>query len=349
MTDGLDGKDRRPLISVVIPNWNGKKHLPLCLDSLKKQTYTHFETIVVDNGSEDGSVSFLESNYSGFVKIVQLDKNYGFDRGTNEGIKVSKGEYIATLNNDTEVHEDWLKELIKGLDCGDNVGMCASRILLYHDREIIDKAGHLMYPDGLNKGRGSFKKDNGEFDRLEEVFFPDGCAGLYKREMLDQIGLFEEKFFAYGDDAELGFRARLFGWTCIYVPTAVVYHIHSATAGPYSKMKIFLVERNRFWLALKLFPLPILLATPYYTLIRFFWHFISAFSKKGSAGRFRNEFSAFQLFLVLINSYLSGIKGIPYFLKKRRQIQKNRLVDNKQIREWFVKFGICAKDIAMTD
>lgn len=338
-----------PLISVVIPNWNGRQYLNTCLNALQRQTYPNIEVIVVDNGSEDDSVSFLESNYSDFVRVVKLPENYGFDRGVNEGIKVSKGDYIATLNNDTEADENWLKKLIEGFSVGDEVGMCASKILFYYERDVIDKVGHVMYRDGLNKGRGCMQKNHGQFDKSEEVFFPDGCAALYKKKMLDQIGLFEESFFAYGDDAELGFRARLFGWTCIYIPTAVVYHIHSGTTSPYSKLKIFLIERNRFWLAVKLFPLPFLLASPYYTVIRFFWHTYAAFFSLGSAGSFKEQHSSFQLFFILIKSYLSGIKGLPYILRKRKEIQNNKVVDNKQIREWFLKFGISGKDIAIID
>ncbi|MBI5186309.1 MAG: glycosyltransferase family 2 protein [Nitrospinae bacterium] len=347
MTPGA--RNNNPLISVVIPNWNGKKFLPACLDSLKRQSYPNLDVIVVDNGSTDGSVQYLKENYPGFVKIVELQENHGFDRAVNEGIKVSKGAYIATLNNDTETHEDWIRELAKGFDHGDRVGMCASKILFYFNRDIIDKTGHVMYLDGLNKGRGAMQKDNGKFEVCEEVFFPDGCAALYKRELFDEVGLFDERFFAYGDDAELGFRARLFGWKCVYMPSAVVYHIHSGTTSPYSKLKVFLVERNRFWLALKLFPLPFLLATPFYTALRFYWHSYSAFFQKGSAGRFRKEFSSVELVLVLMKSYLSGLKGLPYILGKRREILRKKAVNNRQIKEWFSRFGISAKDIALID
>jgi GT2 family glycosyltransferase len=313
-------------ISVIIPNWNGLTYLETCLESLKKQTYPDFEVIVVDNGSTDGSVSFLKAKYSSLVRLIELSENTGFDRATNIGISKAQGEFIATLNNDTETDPQWLQELIKGMDYHARVGMCASKILFFYQRHIIDKVGHLFYPDGQNRGRGCMEEDRGQYEEIEEVFFPDACAALYRREMLEEVGLFDEDFFAYGDDAELGLRARLFGWKCVYIPTAIVYHIHSGSTGPYDPNKVFLVERNRLWLALKLLPLSLLIMSPYYTIIRYFWHIYSGLFRVGSVGRFVGQYSTIQIIKTLFRAYISTAQGLGNVLRKRKDIQKKKKV-----------------------
>jgi len=336
-------------ISVFIPNWNGSSYLKICLESLQRQSYSDFEIIVVDNGSTDDSLVLLKTRFSPFIKLIELPENKGFDYAINRGIEHSQGEFIATLNNDTEVDPQWLQELLKGMYYGERVGMCASKILFFHNRKVIDKAGHLLYPDGQNRGRGCQERDQGQYDRIEEVIFPDACAALYRRSMLEEIGLFEETFFAYGDDAELGLRAQLFGWRCIYIPTAVVYHLHSATTGPYSLDKIFLIERNRLWLVLKLFPWPLILLNPYYTLIRYCWHLYSGLSGIGSTGRFLEEHSSWELIRLLLRAYWSAFMGSRKILKKRRAIQKKKRLSSLEIYRLLRKYRLRAKELALSD
>jgi GT2 family glycosyltransferase len=193
--------------------------------------------------------------------------------------------------------------------------MCASKILFHGDRTRIDKAGHLMYPDGLNHGRGSGQPDRGQFENREEVLFPDGAAALYRREMLDVTGAFDEQFFAYGDDADLGLRGRLAGWNCLYIPTAVVYHVHSATAGEFSPMKAFLIERNRIWVAVKTFPPSLLLLSPIFTILRFAYHAYGSLLHVGSSGQFALQCSRSQLALMIVKAYWSGLKHMPQMWK----------------------------------
>src|SRR5581483_2170517 len=138
------------------------------------------------------------------------------------------------------------------------------KILVYEDPQRIDKAGHLIYPDGQNRGRGSGARDQGQFDCLEEALWPDGCAAMYRKSMLQQIGAFDEDFFAYGDDAELGLRARIAGWRCLYVPEAVVRHHRGSTFVLGSARHLVLIERNRVLLAAKLVPWRLLWLNPFY-------------------------------------------------------------------------------------
>jgi GT2 family glycosyltransferase len=339
----------QPLISVIVLNWNGRHFLKSCLDSLLVQTHGHREIIVVDNGSTDGSVEFLKACYGSQIVLIKNGRNEGFAKGVNIGVNASRGQYIALLNNDAVADKRWLEELMKGVSQGETVGMCASKILLLSDRQVIDKVGHLLYPDGLNAGRGLGERDRGQYDRMEEVLFPDGSAALYRKAMLDEIGLFDEQFFAYGDDADLGLRGRLFKWTCMYVPTAVVYHVHSGTLGRLSPLKALLVERNRFWLALKLLPLPLLFLSPFFTVARFFWHAYGAFAGQGTAGRFAAQHSKSRLLLILIRAYLSGLTGVPAIIKKRREIRRRKRMTDEEFLMLLHRFRISAKELALRD
>jgi GT2 family glycosyltransferase len=201
--------------------------------------------------------------------------------------------------------------------------MCASKILLHGDRGRIDKAGHLMYLDGLNHGRGSGEPDRGQYDAAVDVLFPDAAAAVYRRAMLDEVGLFDESFFAYGDDADVGLRGRLAGWTCRYAPTAVVYHIHSATAGEFSVLKAFLIERNRLFVAVKLFPKRLLFLTPFFTLARFAFHAYGVVFNIGSSGRFASHVSRSRLLLVMLRAYGSALKHLPRLWRTRRRIRRH--------------------------
>jgi GT2 family glycosyltransferase len=319
----------RRLVSVVIPNLNRRDLLESNLHSLWKQTYPDFEVVVVDNGSTDTSVEFLRSVSEKRLKVVALPTNLGFAGGCNAGIARAEGSYIATLNNDAEADAHWLEELVFAMDSSPAVGMCASKILFQSDRKRIDKVGHLMYWDGLNHGRGSGELDHGQFATAEEVLFPDGAAALYRRDMLDDIGLFDEFFFAYGDDADLGLRGRLAGWTCVYVPTAVVYHIRSATAGEFSSFKAFLIERNRLFVALKLFPLPLLLVSPLFTALRFAFHAYGAIFMVGSSGDFAAGLSRSALVMAILRAYWSGLTHLPNMLRSRRTIRRAARLNNR--------------------
>jgi GT2 family glycosyltransferase len=336
-----------PVASVIVANLNRRELLGKCLESLWKQTFSDFEVIVVDNGSTDGSPEFLESLHEPRLRVVALPVNKGFAGGCNAGIQQAQGRYIATLNNDAEADPHWLEELAGGIESGSSVGMCASKILFHGDRNRIDKVGHLIYPDGLNHGRGSGEQDRGQFERREEVLFPDGAAALYRREMLDVIGLFDEHFFAYGDDADLGLRGRLAGWTCLYIPTAIVYHVHSATAGEFSALKAFLIERNRIWVALKTFPLSLLVISPFFTLLRFAYHAYGSLFMVGSSGQYAAECSRTRLALMILKAYWSGLKFFPEMWRSRREIRKFARLSNRDFADLIRKHRITLRELTL--
>ncbi len=338
-----------PLASVIIVNWNGKKHLEVCLGSLLRQSYLNFEIILVDNASTDGSIEFLKQNYSNRLKIMQNNENLGFAGGNNVGIKAANGKHILLLNNDTEVHEKWIEELVKVAEQDPSVGMCASKILSFYNRNVIDVAGHLLYRDGLNRGRGRLEVDHDQYNRVEEVLFPSGCAALYRKKMLDEIGLFDESFFAYGDDTDIGLHGRIAGWKCMYVPTAIVYHKYSGSTSAYSPQKAFWVERNRLWILIKYFPLYMILISPFYTLIRFLMQGYGVITKKGAAGKFVSEYSSGQLLLIVIRAYWAAMKGLPEMWRKRKDIKRLSKVTNKEFSMWLRQYGIGVKELSLKD
>jgi GT2 family glycosyltransferase len=335
------------LVSVVVVNWNGEGYIAECVESVLNQTCLSRELIVVDNGSTDGSREYLERQQSSSLRLISLPTNHGFAGGSNEGIRASRGEFIALLNNDAVADSRWLDRLVEALNPG--TGMVASKILFYARRNVIDKTGHLFYPDGLNRGRGAGETDCGQFDSPGEILFPDGCAALYRRRMLEEIGLFDEQFFAYGDDADLGLRARWHGWNCTYAPAAVVYHRHSSSLGKYSAEKAFLVERNRLWVALKLFPLRLLLASPVLTLWRMGWHAASIVTKKGLAGGVTRDSGAIDLFIAGFRAYFDAVLGLPEILKKRRAIMRARKITTPEFLRLLRRFRISARELALRD
>jgi GT2 family glycosyltransferase len=334
------------LVSIIILNWNGRHFLDDCLLSLKKQTYDNFEVIIVDNGSTDGSVSYIKDKYSDFVLLIENPVNLGFAAGNNIGIKASAGKYIILLNNDTKVEPDFINQMAIAAQKDDKVGMCAAKIYLDCDGKYLDTAGHLIYRDGLNRGRGRLEQDHGQFEDLEEVFFPSGSAALYKRDMLEETGLFDEDFFAYGDDTDLGIKCRLFGWKCLYVPGAVVWHKLSGSSAVYSPDKILLVERNRIWVALKYFPAGLLFLNPYYTFIRYSYQLYNLFLQEGAAGRFVKQHSHASLFFVLLRANIQAIMKFSKMLAKRKKIQKNIKVSTEEIYNWFDLYGISARELS---
>lgn len=333
-------------VTVIVVNWNNRDLLRECLFSLRRQTYRNFHVIVVDNGSMDNSIEMLDSEFAGFAYLIKNSKNHGFCRAVNQAIHASKSDYVALLNNDAEAQPAWLEEMVHAVDVSDEVGMCAAKILRYDEPSVIDKAGHLMYPDGQNRGRGTDQPDRGQFDRDEETLFPDGCAALYRRAVFETAGLFDEDFFAYGDDAELGMRARLFGWRAVYCPRAVVYHHHSQTLGSYSPEKIFLVERNRLWLAIKLFPLSILCLNPYYAGVRFLVGMAASMLKRGPAGSFVKQYSGFRLMWTLVRADVAALMLLPRMWKKRVEIRRRQKISNTDFHRLLAKFRIGLKDLA---
>lgn len=335
-----------PFFSVIILNWNGRHLLEECLDAVLVQSFRDFETIVVENGSTDGSTEFLETRYGTRIRLILLDKNAGFGGGNNRGIEAARGRWIVFLNNDTQADPLWLEQLYRAVSRHPEIAIFACKVLNYYRRDEIDTVGHLLYPDGLNRGRGRLERDAGQYDREEEVFFPSGCAAAFRKDLLDAIGGFDESFFAYGDDTELGLRARLFGARCLLVPGAIVYHKYSATSGTYSKFKVYQVERNRVWVILKYFPLRWILASPFYTIARMGHHAAAALRGRGAAGKFTETGSVWVLFRTVLRAYRDALAQLPAVLAERRKTRHLRRIPREQFTEWLRRFRLTAREAA---
>ena len=334
-----------PLVSTVVVNWNRADLMGACLRSLAAQRFQDFEVIVVDNGSTDGSLDLLRSREFSHIRRIENTENRGFCAANNQGLAVARGEYVALLNNDAEAEPPWLGELVDAIRNRKDVGMAASKILVYEDPTTIDKVGHLIFPDGQNRGRGTGERDRGQYDQLEEVAWPDGSAALYRKAMLEQIGGFDEDFFAYADDAELGLRAQIAGWRCLYVPTAVVNHHHGSTLGRYSEQRLFLIERNRVWLAAKLFPWRLLWLNPFYFMARMAASLLAALLGRGESGQARESVPVTGLLKCVVKANLAALVGLPKMLRKRAGIEAFRKLSPAEVAQVVRRFHIPLADL----
>jgi GT2 family glycosyltransferase len=335
---------------VIVVNFERRELLKACLKSLAAQTRRDFDVVVVDNGSRDGSAEEVKRIANAFpvpLKLVENFTNRGFCAANNQGIASTSGALIALLNNDAEAEPGWLDALARVIESDEGVGMAASKIVTWENPQVIDKVGHLIYPDGQNRGRGSGQVDVGQFDRVEEALWPDGCAAMYRRAMLDEVGGFDEDFFAYADDAELGLRGRMAGWNCLYAPGAVVRHHRGATLGLDSARRLTLIERNRVWLAVKLFPWNLLWLNGAYYATRIAGGMWAALQNRGEIRRYSGT-KKFQAALALLWGTASAIPGIPKMLQKRRAFRKKRRLTAGQIRGLLMRHRISLKEISQS-
>jgi GT2 family glycosyltransferase len=336
-------------ISVIVVNWNRRDLLAACLQSLGRQTHADYQVIVVDNGSSDGSpemVAKMAETYPVGLTLIQNSTNRGFCGANNQGIEANRSPLVALLNNDAEAEPGWLAALEAVIESGADVGMAASKILVFEDPRRIDKVGHLIYPDGQNRGRGSGQLDTGQFDQVDETLWPDGCAAMYRRAMLDEVGAFDEDFFAYADDAELGLRGRIAGWICLYTPGAVVRHHRGATLGLSSARRLALIERNRVWLAVKLFPWNLLWLNGAYYATRIAGGIWAALRNRGEIRRYSGMTGKLAAAMGLLWGNLSAIPLIPRMLRKRREFRPKRRLSPSQIRQLLLRHRISLKEIS---
>ena len=301
-----------PLVSIVIPSYNGMAHLPVCLAAVRAQTYRPFETILVDNGSTDESLGWVGREFPE-VRSLALGRNHVFAGAVNAGIRAATGAVIVLLNNDTEAEPGWLAELVRALLAEPQAGMAASKMRLFDRREILHSAGDAYCCDGMPANRGVWQADTGQFDGDRMVFAPCGGASAYRRAMLDEIGLFDEELVAYCEDVDLAWRAQLAGYRCVFAPRAVVYHKLSATGG--GRLASFYVGRNVLWVIAKDYPGD-LLRKHWPRVVRTQLRIVrdAARAWRGEAARAR------------IRGVLAGLWGVPRMLRKRRAVQRRRVV-----------------------
>lgn len=231
-------------VSVVIPNFNGEQYIDECMTALRKQREQNFEVILVDNASEDNSIAVFEAYNDLNIRTITLDENYGFSRAVNEGIKASEAEYVILLNNDTHVGKNFVGALVDAMDEDDNIFSAQAHMLQYSDRTITDSAGDYFCAMGWGFSRGKDEK-TGRFTEKTDVFSSCAGAAIYRKAIFEAIGYFDEVFFAYLEDMDIGYRARLHGYRNVFVPEAKVLHVGSGSSGSrYNEFKTRLSARN---------------------------------------------------------------------------------------------------------
>jgi GT2 family glycosyltransferase len=321
----MDSQAGQALVSVVIPNWNGAVHLPVCLGSLRRQTYPKFEVMVVDNGSTDASLELLARDYRD-ARVLPLHENRGFAAACNAGIAATSGEIVALLNNDTEADPGWLKEVVAAFDRHPKAGLVASKMLLFDRRDTFHTAGDLYCVDGTPRNRGVWQPDQGQYDEEEYVFSACGGSAAYRRAMLNEIGLLDEDFFYSCEDLDLAWRAQLAGYRCAYAPRAVVYHKLGATGG--GAKASFHDGRNFIYLVAKDYPGDLFRSHWWSILraqLRIAREALRSWRGKEARARLRGQ--------------LAGLLGIPKMLRKRREVQRSRVVDRA-----YLDRALCAVD-----
>ncbi len=299
-------------VSLVIPTYNGAHLLAPCLDSVARQTRRPDETIIVDDASTDGTAALLSEHYP-WVRLLRLDTNRGFVGAVNHGIETAAGDIIALLNNDTEADPDWLAALVAPLESEPAVGFCASKLLLFDQRDHLQAAGDGYSPGGVPVNRGAWMRDDGRFDRPEDIFGASGGAAAFRRAMLRTVGTFDPWLVSYLEDTDLSWRAQLQGFRCRYVPDARVYHRVSATGGGIRPS--YYCGRNFLLVLASDVPGP---------LLRRYWR--DVLREQGSvlaeALRHVREPAA----RARLRGILAGLRDLPAALRRRRRIQATRTV-----------------------
>jgi GT2 family glycosyltransferase len=337
-----------PRFSVLVLNWNGRDLIGDCLDSLRQQTFRDFETIVVDNGSSDMSADFIRKQFPE-VRLLALAGNAGFCGGNNAAFAASAGELIVLVNNDAELDPRFLEAMDQAAGNHPDVGMFAACVRMFDRRNVFDSTGLLVYPDGICRSRGWLEEDRGQYDEPADVLCPNGCAAVYRRAMLDEVGFFDDAYFAYLEDLDLGLRGQLRGWTCKYVPGAVAYHKKSMTSGYHSAFKAFHVERNRIWNAIRLLPLRLLVLSPLWTLARYVVQGFAAASGRGVSSGFRRDYSRVTLLSILVRAYASALARLPEVWRQRREIQGRRTLGMLEVYTLLRRHRLTLTELAFKD
>ncbi len=302
---------------MVIPNYNGQRHLAGLFDALQKQTFTDFEVILADDASSDGSVAFVEEAFP-TTRVLTNRNNLGFAVNANAAVDAALGRVIVLLNNDTEPDPDWLAELAKTICQHPDAAIVASKLLLFDKRDHLHTTGDTMGLDGIPRNRGVWEEDRGQYDGQTEIFGGCGGAMAIRKDVWQALGGFDEDFWMYLEDVDFAFRVQLAGWKAVYAPAARVYHKLSSSGG--DDLSSFYVGRNTLWMLAKNMPTSLLL--------RHLPEIVAAQGQiaidalrnwRGTAARAR------------LRGQLAGLLGLPAQLRKRKTIQRQRMLDDAEL------------------
>jgi GT2 family glycosyltransferase len=311
-----------------------------CLRALQSQTLDEFEVVVIDNS---GANRVREDRPR--VRVIANAANVGFGAAANQAFRDSQSPFLATLNDDAAADPRWLETLLADAEAHPRAGMFASEVHLAGSGRL-DSAGMLIARDGSSKQRGH-QALPALFANANQALLPSGSAALYRRTMLDQIGLFDESFFLYCEDTDLGLRARWAGWDCRYVPGAVVEHRYSHSAGRASPLKAYYVERNRLLTVVKNFPLRMLWVAPFAAIARYAWHVAALATGRGKTGEFRESGSAAILLpWLVIRAHAAALLRLPALLAARRRIRAGRRISPAEFETLLEQHSIRVRQVA---
>lgn len=317
------------LVSVILLNWNGKEFLHQSITSVLDQTYRQIELLVIDNASTDGSTEWIIENFPS-CRLIENKDNLGFARAINQGIRVTKGEYLIPLNFDVILTHNFVEEMVGVAEKNKSIGSVSGKLLRFEKqggKPYIDSTGHIVYRNRLAVNRGESEVDSGQYDKIEEVFGTCGAAPLYRRKMLEDINVdgeyYDENFFAFWEDIDLDWRARLRGWKCWYNPRAVAYHQRGGPSIRRSKIVEFYNYRNRYLVILK--------NDKFFSLLKAFPQILFTEILKGGALLVRCPLA--------LGSWLDVIRLVPNILDKRRVIQQKRVLSQREIEKWLAPFN----------
>lgn len=314
----------KPFVSVIVVTHDGTAHLPACLDALEALAYPadRFETLLVDNASPGALIASVRDGHPG-VEIVSSEANLGFAGGCNLGIAQARGEYLVLLNDDTRVEPGWLDALVAAAESDPHVGICTSRIRLVQTSRdapvLLQSTGAEVFVDGSSRDRGEREVDTGQYAEVEEVFAGCGASMLVRRALLEEIGTLEPSFFMYYEDTDLAWRAHAAGWTVLYVPDSIVWHIHQATMGRGTALHLFYSDRNRLLLVLR--------NAPARRVLRVWLRY--------TVGTIPGVSSAPVPTGVRLRALGSALARLPSTVAARRRIQDRRKVPERDLEHWF--------------
>jgi GT2 family glycosyltransferase len=306
----------QPTVSVIVLNWNGAAVLPRCLDALQAQTFRDFEVLVLDNASSDGSVEEVEARWPNF-RLVRFERNLGFSPANNRGARLANGRWLVFLNNDAFPRPDWLERLVDATLAWPDFLSFASRLVYADDPNRVQSAGDVCNLSGFAWSRGNGFPVTQEYLEFTEVFSPCGAAGMYSRQVFLEVGGFNEKFVSHLEDVDLGFRLRLIGRRCLYVPTAVVEHVVSAGYGVESDRTVYQVQRNVIWMFVSDMPGGL------------FWKYLPAHLIANLV--FLTYYSLRGRARAVWTAKLDALRGLPAVIRRRRTLQQARIVSPSDI------------------
>lgn len=307
-----------PRVTAAVLNFNGRSLLEVVLPSLASQSYSDFETIVVDDCSTDDSIEYLKRHWPEVRIISTGASNVGVSAALNVAVRASRGEFVALLNNDVELATGWMEQLVASLDAHPEAATAAGKLLNYQKRELIDGAGDIFTRAAMAWGRGAGERDYGQYDREEEIFAPTAGAGIYRASALADVGPFDESFYAYYEDVDWGWRAQLAGYRSRYVPAAVGYHMGSATTQGDRSLRYYKLQRRNTWAVIvKDLPARLLLRNA---------HLIAGNQMLGLVYSARAG-----MLRVHLDALGSAMRASPKWLTARRQIMRDRRIELEEL------------------